>query len=175
VKEKIEMTKNDNCPTCAAPLRADTPKDASPEHAPTARSQSADGGETAAGEGPDQRNEHRDGDTERHGAATKSERSSLALWGLLLPFLAIGLSIPAAIMMSLLRGAGEGGSWSYLAATVPAVAALAVLTGPVLSIVALVKIQRSKGKLRGRWMAVAGVLVPVLFCVSVSGLVFLSA
>jgi hypothetical protein len=152
------MTKNNNCPKCDAPLQADAPKDASPECLPTAGIQSAP-----------------NGDTPRHGATTKSERSRLALWGLLLPFLAVGLSIPAAFLMTVIRGAGGGGSWSYLAATVPTLAALAVLTGTVFSIVALVKIQRSNGKLHGRWMAIVGVLVPMLICVPVSGLVLFAA
>jgi len=152
------MTKNNYCPNCDAPLQADAPKDASPECPPTAGIQSAHGG-----------------DTPRHGATTKSERSRLALWGLLLPILAVGLSFPAALLMALIRDAAGGGSWSYLVATVPTLAGLAVLTGVAFSIVALVQIQRSNGKLHGRWMAIVGVLVPMLFCFPAGGLVFLTA
>jgi hypothetical protein len=151
------MTKNNNCPNCDAPLQANAPKDASPECPPTAGIQSAHGD-----------------DTPRHGATTKSERSKLALWGLLLPIAAVGLSIPAALLMAVIRDAAGGGSWSYLVATVPTLAGLAVLTGVVFSIVALVQIQRSNGKLHGRWMAIAGVLMPMLVCIPASGFVFLA-
>lgn len=162
------MTKNDNCPNCDAPLQASAPSDASPACPPTAGNQNADGGATAFREGPGLRNEHGDMTT------TRSERSRLALWGLLLPILAVGLSIPAALLMALIREAGGGGAWRYLAAAVPTLAVLAVLTGVVLSIVALVQIRRSNGRLHGRWMAVAGVLVPMLFCVPAGGIACLT-
>jgi hypothetical protein len=157
------MTKNNKCPNCDAPLQAIAPKDASPECPSTAEFQSADGGERNHGE------------MDRRGGRTKSERSKLALWGLLLPILAVGLSIPVTILLSLALDAREGGSWSYIADTIATLAGLAVLTGVVFSIVALVRIQRSRGRLHGRWMAIAGVLMPLLFCIPVTGLVHFAA
>jgi predicted Ser/Thr protein kinase len=120
----------------------------------------------AAGEGPVQLNEHGDGYAKRNGATAGSERSTLALWGLLLPLLAVAVSIPASLLLSTLRTTEEDGSWSYLALTVPTAAGLAAITGAVFSIIALVRIRRSKGMLHGTWMAIVGLLLPLLYCFS---------
>jgi len=114
-------------------------------------------------------------DARRHVPPVESTRSRLALWAVLLPIIGVLVSVVASIGMTLLQPSGGTfrGAGMPIVLSLSTITGVAVLVGSVLAIVALVQIQRSKGRLHGTGFAIAGLILPFLCCAPAGGLSFL--
>jgi len=104
-------------------------------------------------------------DARRDATPVESTRSSLALWAFLLPIIGVLVAFGASLVATMAlpaSGSSPGGSWAIL--SISSLAGVAVLVGSVLAVVALVRIQRSKGRLHGTGFAIAGLILPFLCC-----------
>jgi tRNA A-37 threonylcarbamoyl transferase component Bud32 len=116
---------------------------------------------------------HRGGYARRHGPTGESKLSRLALWAVLLPVIAVVLGLGVPLVVGLFQPDGDPTTWKVGFAGLGVLGISAVVGGIVLSIVALVQIRASHGKLHGTGLAIAGLLLPLLCCMPGVGLAYL--
>ncbi len=104
----------------------------------------------------------------RHGRHEDAPWSTMALVGMLLTPAAAVLAILATSVLA----PGPGGALQRVALTL--VAGLGV-GGICVSVVAAVRIARSKGRLHGMWMALVGIALPLMCCLPAAGFMTLRA
>ncbi len=126
-------------------------------------------GEASAAEGAGDREFKKEASFQVGGGDKKSRRSSLAMWAFLLPIAGFGLSVVLSIAATLFApertpDSGSATTARTLVMGMSSFSGVAVLVGLILAVVALVRIQRSGGRLHGTGFAIAALVLPLLCC-----------